>query len=112
MLFGTYRYEKIIYVDGIDPKIVSTGSPEDKGKTYKREDVGVEKSRALPNVHDGDDPWEHPEIINWTREKLTAHHTIETFRSIFFDSKYFFFFQIYISWMRFKIFFNLLNVYT
>ena len=57
MLFGTYRYEKIIYVDGIDPKIVSTGSPE-----AKREDVGVEKSRALPNVHDGDDPWEHPEI--------------------------------------------------
>ena len=41
----------------IDPKIVSTGSSE-----AKREDVGVEKSRALPNVHDGDDPWEHPEI--------------------------------------------------
>ena len=53
---GHIGYEKIIYVDGIDPKIVSTGSPRPKGKM-----LGW-RNPALPNVHDGDDPWEHPEI--------------------------------------------------
>jgi len=50
-IFGTYRYEPIIYIDGIDPVIVDALKNNEETTT-----------QALPNVKNDDDPWEHPEI--------------------------------------------------
>ena len=49
MLYGTYRYEPIIYVDGVDPVLVCEHQQE---------------KRTMATVRDDDDPFESEEVTS------------------------------------------------
>ena len=70
LMWGTFRYEPLIYVDGIDPTPLSgeVGSPSPSRPS--RESAAPsddDDERAMPDVADDVDPWSQPDVAGDAR---------------------------------------------